>query len=323
MACGLPEGDHAVPAVDHFAVERAAALTLLQCDASPPAGPWICAFIHAIPGGIVRQPLAVADLLNLIQEPSQVRHVGFAVLRVAPDTGKVAAFGSAMLQAAAGFPAVDRASTRGGFVLWLDALDSFDVTKVCALSLPGFPVAAHPPYSYCVTAGAAQRLYDAGGGEARVLYGLAPAAGTISLADGGADGLAFSLGGAMSLGFGAGAASTAVTLSSLTVALGGAQAGCIGFKGAVAPGLRAFELGFQHALVPAGAIGDTPGVPSRLFHPLLDRSEILAGATVQGWLDPLSPTLGARNVLTLTPQGGSIATAYRTVLNKTIRLNRP
>ncbi|WP_035640273.1 hypothetical protein [Bradyrhizobium sp. ORS 375] len=274
----------------------------MAATSQPAGGPWVGAFAYAVNAAPTMRPLTLDQFFAMVINNHQIfQHAGFVFLPQAPAQSSMPAFRASMLTAAGGFPPFGTNATLGGFVLWLQQLDSL----AQGLSLP-YPAYALKPQSY--------RLFAAGG-RGRTLFFDASAVGSSSPLSYGGDSLVISPAGLAALSFGDAAPSQpAVKLASLSVPLTGQTAGCLSFSGVNAGALTAFDFGFDYAMAQDG------GPPSRLPFPLLDSSEALAGATVNGVIDPFGFGNPARNNLAITPAGGSFVSAYRTVWNEKLSL---
>ena len=294
---------------------------LLERTNQPDGGPWIGAFLYGPKGLKMRGPISVTELLDMIQPAATVQNLGILVVSKPPEGSELGVFIPAMLRAAERFPTRGREHI-GGFVLWLDALGDFELDSVSFLAMPRDPIngpARGGPTSYRLETDTAHRLWDPLG-QGRLLSIHAPTSRSATLGPQGDDeGITYVVQGTLALSSASG--EQVAELDALSLPFGGPLAGCALVHGAVGAGFRVLEPGFAHELVPAPRFG-TPGqvAAGRVFHPILDPSETLAGATVELHVDPLAPGNTARNRFTLAPSSGSFASAYRTRLAESVRL---
>ncbi|MGJ4929186.1 hypothetical protein ACQR1I_04175 [Bradyrhizobium sp. HKCCYLS2038] len=275
---------------------------LLAATAQPAGGPWVGAFAYAVNAKPNLPQLTLSQFFtNVIGNHAIFQHAGFVFLPQPPASSSMAAFRASMLAAAKGFPAFGSNATLGGFLLWLQQLDSL----AAGLSMP-YPAYALQPQAY--------RLFAAGGQGRTLFFDASKLSPSSAMNYDGNGNLVIAPNGA-TLSFGDAAPSQpAVKLGALTVPLAGQTAGCLTFQGSNGGALTAFEFGFDYAMAQDG------GPPSRLPFPLLDGSEVLADATVSGVIDPFGFGSPIRNNMTISPKGGSFVSAYRTIWDEPISL---
>jgi hypothetical protein len=290
---------------------------LLWSSQPTPSGHYVAAFLNAnVPAP--RQPPNAEQLVLLASTVTQIFNVGFVVLGQSPasaSTAQAQAFANSVrAYARENFSAVARV---GGMILWLDQLRAINRDTDFGLFMP----AANVPGSYPYQLDQRQhRLFDAGGANRLLAIDAGGPAATLA-----ASGMTLTVSGStLPLSFGNSSyyAGRAVSPPALSIPLDSTQtnAGCVIFNGLVGPGLRNFELGFEHGFTPQGGLGSSGDMPPfRLFNPLLDGTEMLNGATVRAQLNPLIPTIAAYNTLTLAP-ATPMVTGYRTRLGDPVTL---
>jgi hypothetical protein len=298
--------------------------TVLWSSTPTSSGHYLGAFLYGSIGtptpGVTAQRLVQQVIPNI----RFVFNVGFLVLGQQPPssaTPQAQAFASSVLQTVASYPQINTGQGLGGMILWLDALDRFDRASAFGLFTPTANITGSYPQQLDQTS---HRLFDAGG-DSRLLS-VNPGAPAAQLVATAAMTIALqSPGGPIALSFGPSPyyAGVAASPATLTIELDTSQpnAGCLLFGGGAGSGLRNFELGFQHGFAPQGGLGGgNDAKPFRIFQPLLDRDEVLQGATVSAALNPLIPTTAAYNALQISRPGTPIVSGYRTRLGDKVSL---
>jgi hypothetical protein len=298
------------------------AFNLLWSSQPTPSGHYVGAFLY----GSIPNPPANATarmLIGLFPNPNYIYNVGFVVLGQRPTSAtqqQQTAFANSITAfAGSNYPKLGGNYGIGGMILWLDQLGPIDRATSLGLFMPAANVQS--VYPYRLDQGG-HRLFDSGG--ANRLLAIAAGGPAAQLAATGDMTIALQSPAPLPLSFGSASyyAGLAVSPQSLVIQLDSAQsnAGCMTFSGPVGPGLRNFELGFEHGCTPQSGLG-TSGDPTpfRLFHPLPDSAEALAGAAVEAQLNPLIPTNSAYNTLKVT-RSDPFITGYRTRLGDKVTI---
>src|SRR5262249_45411093 len=150
---------------------------ILAAAGQPEKGPWVGAFINCVPPTTFTE-VTLTQLLQQIDRPDSVRHVGFMFLDRAPGADSVEPFHTSMLAATSGFPTGRKGGALGGPVLWLSQLGAFDASA----SMLAFPShATGAVYDYRI-ATRLHRLFSVGGvGRTVFLDAVSTAEGTLLL----------------------------------------------------------------------------------------------------------------------------------------------
>ena len=284
---------------------------LFAADQQPAGGPWIGAFAYSKTAQAAPSDQTLAQLIAQMGGGGPYQHVGILVLATAPDTTKnpnsLPNFRASLLQVAG-------IGAYGGLVLWLPALGSFTASAP-QLAFQGVGSGAQGHYQLLPQAFAMLAL----GGSGRTLFldgrnsrGPTLAAGS----DQASLSLTFPAGANLPVSFGdAAPKAPAITATSVSLPLGGAQAGCVVATGAVGAGVTTFQLGIQY-----GMVSSKPLFPSGpMIFPLLDPTDALTGANAPLPHAPQGPR-GGRSRLALAPAKGSFLSAYRTAIDEPVAL---